>query len=67
MIDKETAKKTADAKACQTLLDEYTVSVSDAGENWRISYVPRGRVRGGGFEALVSKQTGAITDFRHMQ
>jgi len=67
MVDKSAAKMTADAKVCETVLNDHTVEISDAGENWLLSYIPKGRSRGGGYEVTVSKQTGGVIRFVHTQ
>jgi hypothetical protein len=42
------------------LLEEYEVEVADETERWIVTYIPRARVRGGGFQLSISKATGEI-------
>lgn len=60
MVDRQQAQQIAGLKAGSLLLEEYEIEVVDETDRWVITYVPRARVRGGGFQLFVSKATGNV-------
>lgn len=66
-MDRKEAEKIANLKACAILLDDYEVEAKEKGDSWVVTYVPKGRVRGGGFELTVSKQTREVTHVLRFQ
>lgn len=67
MVDRQQAQEIASLKASALLLDEYDVQVADETDRWVVSYVPRARVRGGGFQMVVSKATGDVSQIIRFQ
>jgi hypothetical protein len=61
MVDLQQAQEIAGLRAGALLLEEYEVQVVDETDRWVLTYVPRARVRGGGFQLFVSKVTGEIS------
>jgi hypothetical protein len=61
MVDRQQAQQIAGSTAGALLLEEYEIEVADEPERWVITYVPRTRVRGGGFQLFVSKDTGEVS------
>ena len=61
MVDRQQAQQIAGLKASALLLEEYEVEVADEPERWVITYIPRARVRGGGFQLFASKATGEVS------
>jgi hypothetical protein len=61
MVDRQQAQQIAGLKAGALLLEEYEIEVVDEPERWVINYVPKARVRGGGFQLSVSKATGEVS------
>lgn len=61
MVDLQQAQQIAGLKAGVLLLEEYEVEVVDETERRVITYLPRARVRGGGFQLFVSKATGEVS------
>lgn len=61
MVNRQQAQQIASLKASDLLLEEYDVDVVDEADRWEITYVPKARVRGGGFQLLVSKETGEVS------
>jgi hypothetical protein len=60
MVDRQQAQQIAGLRASALLLEEYEVEVADETERWIVTYIPRARVRGGGFQLSISKATGEI-------
>jgi hypothetical protein len=60
MVDRQQAQQIAGSRAGALLLEDYDVQVADETERWVVTYVPRARVRGGGFQLFVSKATGEV-------
>lgn len=67
MVDRRQAQQIAGREAGALLLEEYDVEVADESERWVITYVPRARVRGGGFQLFVSKATGKVSQVVRFQ
>ena len=61
MVDLQQAQEIAGLRAGELLLEEYDVQVVDEADRWVITYVPRARIRGGGFQLFVSKATGEVS------
>jgi hypothetical protein len=61
MVDREQAQEIASLEAGALLLEEYDIQIADETDRWVITYIPRGRVRGGGFQLLVSKANGEVS------
>ena len=66
MSDKEALKK-SDTRAAVLLLETYNVTELDKGMTWLFQYTPKAKVRGGGFEIAISKQTGEVVNIEHYQ
>src|SRR5438128_868196 len=58
MVDRQQAQQIAGLKASALLLEEYEVEVADEPERWVITYVPRARGRGGGFQLFEGHRRG---------
>jgi hypothetical protein len=67
MVDRQQAQEIASLRASALLLEEYDVQVADEADRWVVSYVPRARVRGGGFQLFVSKATGDVSQIVRFQ
>jgi hypothetical protein len=67
MVDLQQAQQIAGLKAGALLLEEYEVEVADEPDRWVVTYVPRARVRGGGFQLFVSKATGEVSQVVRFQ
>jgi hypothetical protein len=67
MVDRQQAQQIAGSTAGALLLEEYEVEVADQPEQWVITYIPRARVRGGGFQLFVSKSTGDVSQVVRFQ
>jgi hypothetical protein len=60
MVDRQQAQQIAGLRASGLLLEEYDVETVDETDRWVVTYAPKARVRGGGFQLFVSKATGEI-------
>ena len=67
MVEKNKAEEIATERVCHLLMSDYAVKVSDAGNNWLVRYTPIAKVRGGGFEVVVAKESGTIVEAVSLQ
>jgi hypothetical protein len=67
MVDRLQAQQIAGEKAGALLLEEYEVELADEANRWVITYVPKARVRGGGFQLFISKDTGEVSQVVRFQ
>lgn len=67
MVDRQQAQRIAGLEAGTLLLEEYDVEMVDEPGRWVITYIPRARVRGGGFQLFVSKATGKVSQVVRFQ
>jgi hypothetical protein len=67
MIAEPLARRTAERQAEKLLLDEMQLQATETEQTWVYAFVPKGRVRGGGFQLTVSKETGQVIDVLHFQ
>ena len=58
MVDRGQAQEIASITAGSLLLEEYEVQVADEPDRWIIAFVPRARVRGGGFQMSTKGTSG---------
>lgn len=65
----EQARQAAWTAVKDDLSDAYTygTSVEDKASVWVITFLPRGRVRGGGAEVEVDKASRTVTEIRFLQ